>query len=42
MVAPLKEKGVSEKNIINKIIEGGKLNEAFCIQYFPDVLKWLF
>ena len=42
MVTLLKEKGVVEENIINKVIEGGKHNEEFWSKYFPEAHKWLF
>jgi predicted alpha/beta superfamily hydrolase len=42
MVALLKEKGVSEEQIINKVIEGGKHNEGFWSSYFPEAHQWLF
>jgi len=42
MVALLKEKGVLEEYVINKVIEGGKHNEGFWSNYFPEAHKWLF
>jgi predicted alpha/beta superfamily hydrolase len=42
MVALLIEKGVVEKHIINKVINGGKHNEAFWSKYFPEAHQWLF
>lgn len=41
MVALLKRKGVSEDNVVNKIVEGGKHSEAFWSAYFPDAYQWL-
>ena len=41
MIALLKEKGVLESLINNKIIEGGKHNEGFWSQYFPEAHQWL-
>lgn len=42
MITLLKEKGVSEKNIISKVIKGGKHNEGLWSQYFPEAHQWLF
>ena len=41
MVKLLKEKGVTDDQIINKIIEGGEHNEEFWSQYFPEAHQWL-
>lgn len=41
MFALLKEKGVMETHINNKIIEGGKHNEGFWSQYFPEAHQWI-
>jgi hypothetical protein len=41
MVDLLLEKGVKPNQIINKIVEGGKHNEAFWSSEFPDAYQWL-
>ncbi|MEO6347452.1 MAG: alpha/beta hydrolase-fold protein [Aquaticitalea sp.] len=41
MVALLKRKGVKPENIVNKIIIGGKHNETFWSDYFPEAYQWL-
>ena len=42
MVALLREKGVLEEHIINKVIKGGKHNEGLWSSSFPEAHKWLF
>lgn len=41
MVTLLKVKGVDEKRIFDKVIDGGKHNEAFWSDQFPDAYKWI-
>lgn len=41
MIDLLKEKGVTKEHIINKVIDGGKHNEGFWSQYFPEAHQWL-
>jgi alpha-glucosidase len=41
MVNLLLEKGVKSQQIINKIVEGGKHNEAFWNSEFPEAYQWL-
>lgn len=41
MVDLLLEKGVRQNQIINKIVEGGKHNEAFWSSEFPEAYQWL-
>ncbi|MEZ4856412.1 MAG: alpha/beta hydrolase-fold protein [Gelidibacter sp.] len=41
MVDLLMEKGVKKNHIINKIIKGGKHNEASWNLYFPEAYQWL-
>ncbi len=41
MVVLLKSKGVTEENIVNNIIEGGKHNEAFWKSQFAQAYSWL-
>lgn len=41
MVDLLIEKGVRQNQIINKIVEGGKHNEAFWSSEFPYAYQWL-
>ncbi len=41
MVDLLIKKGVKSTHIINKIVEGGKHNEAFWSQEFPEAYQWL-
>lgn len=41
MVNLLLEKGIKQEHIVNKIIEGGRHNEAFWSQQFPEAYIWL-
>jgi predicted alpha/beta superfamily hydrolase len=41
MVNLLLEKGVNPNQIVNKIVEGGKHNEAFWSSEFPEAYQWL-
>ena len=41
MVDLLLEKGVSQNQIVNKIVEGGRHNEAFWSSEFPEAYQWL-
>ncbi len=41
MVKLLQNKGVSNSQIKNYIIEGGQHNEAFWSEHFPDAYQWL-
>lgn len=41
MVTLLLGKGVDKKQIVNKIIEGGKHNETMWGIYFPEAYQWL-
>ncbi len=41
MVELLQNKGVSNSQIKNYIIEGGQHNEAFWSEHFPDAYQWL-
>lgn len=41
MAALLREKGLEDVQLINKIIEGGQHNEAFWGTYFPESHQWL-
>jgi hypothetical protein len=41
MVNLLIEKGISQNQIINKIVEGGKHNESFWSSEFPEAYQWL-
>lgn len=41
MVSLLKSKGVADDHIVSKIVQGGKHNEAFWSDYFPEAYQWL-
>ena len=41
MVDLLLEKGVKSNQIVNRIVEGGKHNEAFWSSEFPEAYQWL-
>ena len=41
MIDLLIEKGLSENRRVNNIVEGGKHNETFWSQHFPDAFLWL-
>lgn len=41
MVALLKSKGVDTKNIIDKVVTGGKHNETLWSEHFPEAYQWL-
>ncbi|MBT8323727.1 MAG: alpha/beta hydrolase [Winogradskyella sp.] len=42
MIDLLLNKGVNRDNIYNKIVEGGKHNEALWATYFPEAYQWLY
>ncbi|WP_253187463.1 alpha/beta hydrolase [Mangrovimonas sp. DI 80] len=41
MITLLKSQGVTEENIVNKIIDGGQHNEAFWKSQFAEAYNWL-